>query len=203
MKLLLFSDLHCDADAAQQLVEQSHQADVVIGAGDFATMRRNIDVTIGRLQEISRPTVVVPGNSESIEELKEACRMWPSARVLHGNGVQIDGVPFFGLGGAVPITPFGSWSYDFTEQQAAELLADCPDEGVLVTHSPPLGAVDASSRGKGLGSTTVRESIEQRKLQLVVCGHIHESAGKSAMIGSTTVINAGPVGVLWTLHDRV
>ena len=43
MKLLLFSDLHCDADAALRLVEQSNRADVVIGAGDFSTMRRGLE----------------------------------------------------------------------------------------------------------------------------------------------------------------
>jgi predicted phosphodiesterase len=36
MKLLLFSDLHADAGAARRLVEG---VDVVVGAGDFATIR--------------------------------------------------------------------------------------------------------------------------------------------------------------------
>ena len=43
--------------------------------------------------------------------------------MLHGSAVAIAGVTFFGLGGGVPVTPFGAWSYDFTEEQAANLLA--------------------------------------------------------------------------------
>lgn len=126
MKLLLFSDLHCDVAASQSLVDRAPHFDVLVGAGDFATCRRGIEKTIGVLQAIDKPAVLVPGNAESVEELAAACHNWPTAHVLHGSGVTINGVPFFGLGGGIPVTPFGDWSYDFTEREAAELLADCP-----------------------------------------------------------------------------
>ena len=35
MKILAFSDLHCDLEAAQRIVAASGPADVVVGAGDF------------------------------------------------------------------------------------------------------------------------------------------------------------------------
>ena len=38
MKLLLFSDLHADTIAAQQLLQQAQSVDVLVGAGDFATV---------------------------------------------------------------------------------------------------------------------------------------------------------------------
>src|SRR5262245_6952610 len=121
MRLLLFSDLHCDIDAAQRLVERAAQVDVLIGAGDFASVRRGIDSCIKILREVAKPTVLVPGNNESLDELQAACRDWPSAHVLHGTGVKLNGIPFYGIGGGVPVTPFGSWSFDFTEQQAIQL----------------------------------------------------------------------------------
>jgi Icc-related predicted phosphoesterase len=200
MKLLLFSDLHCDADAARRLVQRSRAVDVLVGAGDFANARRGLRTTLEVLSAVERPAVLVPGNSESFEELLEACRDWPTAHVLHGTGTTIDGVPFFGLGGGVPVTPFGAWSYDFTEEQAAALLARCPEGGVLVAHSPPKGAVDRDSSGRSLGSTAVRDTILARRPRLVVCGHIHASAGQHAALGSATVINAGPGGVEWELR---
>ena len=199
MKLLLFSDLHCNAGKAKQLVELSRDVDVVVGAGDFGNLRRGLDRSIDVLQSINKPAVLVPGNSESDSELHEACRQWSSAHVLHGAGVKIDGVEFFGIGGGIPVTPFGSWSFDFTEEQAAELLVDCPEKCVLVTHSPPKGTVDISSQGASLGSVTLGQVIESRRPQLVVCGHIHESSGKHEFIGSTPVVNAGPDGILWSL----
>ena len=113
MKLLLFSDLHCDATAAARLVERSRHADVVICAGDLANTRRKLHVCLDILRTITRPTILVPGNNESLDELKQGCLGWATAHVLHGHGVIIDGVAFYGIGGGIPMTPFGDWSFDF------------------------------------------------------------------------------------------
>jgi Icc-related predicted phosphoesterase len=67
---------------------------------------------------------------------------------------------------------------------------------MLVSHSPPKGAVDVTGSGQSLGSTSVRDAVIPR---LVVCGHIHASAGKRAQIGNTIIINAGPGGLLLEL----
>lgn len=199
MRLLLFSDLHRDQAAASRLVDLSGDVDVVIGAGDFATCRRGLSDTISLLSAITKPAVLVPGNAESFEELQEACTDWKSAHVLHGSGTDIDGLSFWGLGGAVPVTPFGSWSYDFPEATANELLHDCPTDGVLVTHSPPRGCLDVSSTGQSLGSTAVRDAVKRCQPKLVVCGHIHDSSGQQQHAGKTLVVNAGPQGVLVSL----
>jgi Icc-related predicted phosphoesterase len=106
---------------------------------------------------------------------------------------------FFGLPGGVPVTPFGAWSYDFTEAQAAALLERCPAGCVLVSHSPPKGAADVSSRGQSIGSTAVRDAVLAKRPVLVVCGHVHASAGQRATIGPVPVVNAGPAGVEWEL----
>lgn len=201
MKLLLFSDVHADLEAARSIVAKSREVDAVIGAGDFATMSRGLQRCIDVLSQIDRPTVLVPGNNEWPDELLAACKEWKSARVLHGQGTEINGISFFGLGGGVPVTPFGDWSFDLSEEQAAKLLEACPQRPVLVSHSPPKGLVDRSSSAQGLGSTAVRDLIVQKKPLLVVSGHIHASAGKSAKLNETPVVNAGPAGIVWELPD--
>ena len=199
-QLLLFSDVHNDLDACRALVARAADADVVVGAGDFAVMRRRLQPTIDCLSALDTPTVLVPGNAESEGELETACRDWGDAHVLHGDGAVIEGIPFYGLGGGVPVTPFGSWSYDLTEAEAETLLADCPDGAVLVSHSPPKGVVDRDSSGRSLGSTAVRDAIEETAPRLVVCGHIHGSWGQTATHAGTPVVNAGPEGRLWELE---
>src|SRR3954447_6260361 len=176
MRLLAFSDVHRDERQAARLADMSAGADVVVGAGDFASMHRGLEQLIDVLVTIEKPTVLVPGNNETDEALHHACRGWRSAVVLHGSGTEIDGVPFYGLGAGVPTTPW-PWSFDLTEEEAEAMLAECPEECVLVVHSPPKGHVDESSGGRSLGSEAILRTIEQKRPRLAVCGHIHEAAG--------------------------
>src|SRR5919201_3635400 len=131
MRLLAFSDVHRDDRQARRLAERAGDVDVVLAAGDFASVHRGLEKVIDMLVVIETPTVLVPGNNETDAALREACGGWSAAHVLHGEGLEIDGLPFFGLGGGVPVTPW-DWSFDLTEEQATELLADCPSGCVLV-----------------------------------------------------------------------
>jgi Icc-related predicted phosphoesterase len=208
MKLLLASDLHRDLDAARSLVARSSGFDAIVIAGDLAIKRRGLQEIVDVLAAIETPTVLVCGNGESPEELRDACERarnqttgarWTAHHVLHGDSVEIDGVTFFGLGGAVPVTPFGDWSFDIPEDDAAKLLADCPDGAVLVSHSPPNGHVDSDGSGAHHGSWSVLEAIERTAPRLVVCGHIHACWGERSAVGGSPIVNAGPRGVEWEL----
>jgi uncharacterized protein len=193
MKLLAFSDLHRDLDQAATLVEMSAEADVVIGAGDFASVHEGLEETIAALSAIETPTVLIPGNNETDEALREATAGWAAATVLHGEGTTIDGAEFFGLGAGVPITPW-DWSFDLDDEAASEMLVGCPEDAVLVIHSPPRGHCDASASGDHFGSEALLRAIEQKRPRLAVCGHIHESWGCESEIGETPVHNLGPAG---------
>jgi uncharacterized protein len=197
MRMLVFSDLHRDEECAERLVELSREVDVVVGAGDYATMRRGLDDIVATLSAISAPTVLVPGNAETDTELWQACAGWPSAQVLHGQAVRLEGADIFGLGGAVPPTPF-PWSYDLSEDEAAAKLESCPPGAVLVAHSPPHGHVD-EAHGRHLGSRAVLAAIESKRPALVVCGHIHQCWGREAAIGTTPVVNVGPEGRIFEI----
>jgi Icc-related predicted phosphoesterase len=195
VRVLAFSDLHRDLEQAASLVERSSEADAVIAAGDFASIHEGLEETIDALKPISVPTVLVPGNNETEDALRAVCEGWENATVLHGQGTEIDGTRFFGLGGGIPVTPW-DWSFDLDEEQASERLAACPDGAVLVVHSPPKGHCDTSSSGEHLGSQAILEAIETKRPPLAVCGHIHEAWGTEDEVGSTKVINLGPSGRL-------
>lgn len=199
MRLLLCSDLHADLAAASSLVERSTSADVLVVAGDVGNLRRSLQPCVDVLSRARCPAVLVAGNNESVDELRTACRGWAGAVVLHGDAAVVRGVTFFGVGGGIPVTPFGAWSWDFTEEEAAGLLQGCPEGAVLVSHSPPRGACDRSSGGQSLGSRSVREAVLRARPALVVCGHIHGSAGEQAVLGGVPVVNAGPAGRWWDL----
>jgi uncharacterized protein len=193
VRVLAFSDLHRDLGQAAQLVERSAEADVVIAAGDFASVHEGLEATIDALEPIEVPTVLVPGNNETEDALRAACGGWDAATVLHGQGTEVDGVQFYGLGAGIPVTPW-EWSFDLDEDQAAEKLAGCPEDAVLVVHSPPKGHCDQSSSGDHLGSQAILDAIEAKRPRLAVCGHIHEAWGSESEIGPTRVMNLGPTG---------
>ncbi|GHF37603.1 metallophosphoesterase family protein [Seohaeicola zhoushanensis] len=190
MKILAFSDLHMARARARDIVAASAEADLVIGAGDFCNMRQGIDEAMAMLAGITRPFVLVPGNAESLDELRGAAPA--GATILHGSGVDVSGLKLFGLGHAVPETPFGQWSCDISEAEAERLLAECSVADVLVLHSPPKGLGDATSTGLSVGSTAIREAIVRIQPKLAVCGHIHDSWGQRGTIGATEVVNLGP-----------
>ena len=193
MKILAFSDLHRDLEQGARLVEMSREADVVIGAGDFASVHEGLEETIDALAGIEAPTVLVPGNNETGDALRSATENWSAATVLHGEGTTIEGTGFFGLGAGIPVTPW-DWSFDLDDAAASEMLAPCPEGAVLVLHSPPKDHCDAAGDGGNFGSPALLQAIEEKRPRLAVCGHIHESWGCESQIGATPVHNLGPKG---------
>jgi Icc-related predicted phosphoesterase len=193
VRILAFSDLHRNLGQAAELVEMSADADVVIGAGDFASIHEGLGETIDALAPITAPTLLVPGNNETEGALREAAAGWSGATVLHGGGTEIDEVEFYGLGAGIPVTPW-DWSFDLDDEAAAERLADCPEGAVLVLHSPPRGHCDTNGSGDHFGSVALLRAIEEKRPRLAVCGHIHESWGCESRVGETPLHNLGPKG---------
>lgn len=190
MKILAFSDLHGSAKQARELVTASAAADLVIGAGDFCSMRKGLDEAMALLAGIRAPMVLVPGNAESVEELQSAAD--EGIAVLHGRGISIGGVKLFGLGGGVPPTPFGDWSWDLSEDAARALLDGCEAADILITHAPPKGVADLTSQGQSVGSEAIAQAIGRVQPKLALCGHIHDSWGEEGTIGQSRIVNLGP-----------
>lgn len=190
MKILAFSDLHLSRGRAADLVAASAGAGLVIAAGDFCNMRVGLDDAMALISDITAPIIAVPGNAESEDELAAAAP--PNMTVLHGTGTMAKGLRLFGLGYGVPVTPFGPWSCDLTEDFAAGMLDRCAGADILITHSPPKGVADLTSMGASVGSTAIRAAIERVQPRLAVCGHIHDSWGRRGRIGDTEVVNLGP-----------
>ncbi|HET9676872.1 MAG TPA: metallophosphoesterase, partial [Solirubrobacterales bacterium] len=193
MRILAFSDLHRDLGQGAKLVEMSAEADVVIGAGDFASVHKGLEETIGALSGIETPTVLVPGNNETVDALRAAAADWSAATVLHGEGTTIEGVDFYCLGAGIPVTPW-DWSFDLDDEAATEMLSACPDGAILVLHSPPRDHCDSAGGDSHFGSPALLRAIEEKRPRLAVCGHIHESWGCESQIGPTPIHNLGPKG---------
>ncbi|MEM1005033.1 MAG: metallophosphoesterase family protein [Pseudomonadota bacterium] len=198
MRILAFSDLHMARNRAQDIVQASQGADLVIGAGDYCNMRQGLDQAMDMLAGIGAPLTLVPGNAESAAELQDAVP--EGVHILHGAGMTVDGLRLFGLGYGVPPTPFGDWSCDLSEADATEMLDRCEAADVMIVHSPPKGHGDMTSQDVSVGSVAVRDAIERVQPLLVVCGHIHDSWGYRGRIGRTQIANLGPTVNWFEVH---
>jgi Icc-related predicted phosphoesterase len=193
MKVLAFSDLHRDVDAVQRIMAESQQADVIIGAGDFATGGLGAEDTLSVLKASNVPVVIVSGNHDNTSVLLELCDDWENGHLLHGNGITVGDVDFFGLGDEVPKRHNEDWNQSLTEDEAAEILQACPVGAVLVTHNPPFGYCDLQKNGTHEGSVAIFNAIKTKQPILNLCGHIHQSWNTTAMVGNTQVYNLGPM----------
>ncbi len=198
MKIYAASDLHNKRKYCEQLVQKSIEADVIAVAGDFGNFRKEKDLLEAAeiLKAIESPMVIVHGNHESLDELQEAFHSHNNVHILHGSDTMIDGISFYGIGGGIPVTPFGKWSCDYTEEEALEILNKMPERSVLISHSPPKGTLDRNLLGFSLGSTAIRDTIINKKPLLCICGHIHESSRRQKLLGEIPVVNAGPKGMM-------
>ncbi|MES2196238.1 MAG: metallophosphoesterase [Pseudomonadota bacterium] len=192
MRILAFSDLHRDAARAEAIVNESHGADVVVGAGDFASCGQGHEDTLNVLRRMTVPFVLVPGNHDDLGALFAACADWPLAHLLHGQSVVIDGVPFFGIGLGSGVIDPERWNMVLDEAEAEQMLTLCPARAVLVSHSPPLGIADQQKDGRHAGSAALRDAIVQHQPRITICGHVHNAWGQSGTIGQTPVHNIGP-----------
>ena len=105
-------------------------------------------------------------------------------------------IALLGVGGST-FSPFGTPS-EFPEARFSEWLEDLAGRAaqykhlVLAAHDPPCNtACDRTSDGRHVGSTAVRDFIEEYQPAVCLCGHIHESAGIQRL-GRTLVANPGP-----------
>jgi Icc-related predicted phosphoesterase len=192
LKILAFSDLHRDVNALQNIMLECEFADVLVGAGDFATQGLGTNDTMSVLAESKIPVIIVSGNHDITKELRAICDRSDNMHLLHGELLTIKGVSFFGLGDEVPHANDAEWNQSLSEDEAENMLQDCPTGGVLITHSPPLGYCDQQANGTHEGSRAIGDTIKLKQPVLNLCGHIHEAWNTTAMIEQTQVCNLGP-----------
>jgi uncharacterized protein len=197
LKLLIFSDVHGDWNALEELLEV--QADYYIAAGDQITWGKGLDRCGEILSTRGAQLYVLPGNHESADQVAGMCARY-GLHDLHGRHFQVGRWHVAGMGYSNP-TPFNTPG-EYSEAQIHDRLVKFADLKplVLICHTPPYGtALDQVRPGVHAGSTSVRRFIEAYQPEWFCCGHIHEAAGAETEIGLTRARNVGKQGFLLEL----
>lgn len=159
--------------------------DVLVVAGDICRFARPLWMA-EQLDELPVPVIAVRGNSDP-GRLERLIKEFPNIASLHMRALVVGGVPFAGIGGALPL-PFHSKTA-FRERKKLETLKPLVGRRtVLVAHPPPRGVADKVLGRFHVGSRGLRALISERRPRLLICGHIHEARGTGSA-GDTRVVN--------------
>lgn len=201
MRVVVMGDVHSDIETIMELLDKVKglEPDVAVFTGDFVdngiefkgfTQANIAKIVIEDLKLLGVPIISVPGNNdgEILDVLKK------SGTSIHGSGKVVNGVGFYGFGGAK--TPFGTSLEPSEEELESGILAGyekvkSSKVKIQVTHNPPYNTkMDMIGSGAHVGSNAVRTLIEELKPTVAVCAHIHEARGVD-VLGQTKLINAG------------
>lgn len=113
-----------------------------------------------------------------------------NAVFLHNTAIVIEEIKFYGPSWVPKLNQHAFFADDEKLNDAWSMIPD--DVDILITHTPPAGILDVSSRGLELGCKHLSKRLNALDPMLHCFGHVHASAG-SAQSKSTTFINASSV----------
>ena len=193
MLIIAFGDVHMQPERAKRIPEIA-RADCVVVNGDLTIRGGRTEAlsVVDALSELNQKVYAHIGNMDEAEVDMMFTEMGIN---LNGRGVVVGDVGLFGLGGSPP-TPFDTPS-EFSESELLSTLKKAYEDvreapvKILFSHPPPIDtAVDSVHSGQHVGSSAVREFLQETDCSACVCGHIHEAVGTDR-IGSAIVLNPG------------
>jgi len=198
VKLLIFSDIHSNHKALEQLM--ATEADYYFAAGDLVNWARGLEQCGKIMQPRGERVYVLPGNHESAPQIATFCAQF-GLHNFHEQTIRIGQHHVAGLGYSSP-TPFNTPG-EYSEAELAERLArfESLNPLVLICHAPPHGtALDRVRDGVHAGSRSIRDFVDRRQPDYLFCGHIHEAEGVEIALGKTKAVNVGKRGYLLELN---
>ncbi len=197
MKFFAFVDLHGNRMVLEQAMLNAinNECKFIICAGDLTNFGAGLSEMMSALSKSKIPVFIIPGNHETNEEIDKECKKYKFVN-LHAQAVSYRGLTLAGIGGS-NITPFNTPN-EHTEDEIKEVLEKFKgrENLLLVSHAPPYGYLDEVGYGQHAGSKALLEFIKAEQPLMVICGHIHEHAGKETIIGNTKVINPGKGSII-------
>lgn len=189
MRIVVVADTH----RFEEDLPAVPDGDVLVHAGD-ACRGGSLDELAGALAFLRamphRHKLFVAGNHDKAlqRQPREARALMGDIRHLEDEGVELDGVRFWGS----PWTPvFHDWAFMLERGAPLREKWRLIPEGVhvLITHGPPRGFGDAPVDGRGAGCDDLLARVQEVRPLLHVYGHIHQGRG-AWREGPTTFVNA-------------
>jgi uncharacterized protein len=148
------------------------------------------------LDAVDLPKLGVHGNHDEPETLTSV-----GAEDVHLRRVEHGGVSFAGFAGSPRYSRDGQ--YEWTEEEAAELIERLPAADVLLTHAPPAGVNDDPDDRVHRGWAALNPWLERERPAWLLHGHTYPQPGRLvcrvgdtrvAYVRGSAILEVGPRG---------
>jgi len=195
MKLLAFTDLHLSSVAYKKIKQKvkKQNPDLLICAGDVTIFEQGLDFILKKLNQLKKKILIIHGNHETAIVMKKLCKKYNNIIFIHKKQYNHNNHIFFGYGGS----GFSLVEPEFykTGEKFAEIIKKNKDKKIIfITHAPPYKTNLDLVVSSHCGNKTLKHFIVRNKVDLHICGHLHENFGKKDRIKGTDIINPGPYG---------
>lgn len=196
MKILAFADMHSSFKAFENVMSLANKEkpDAICCAGDISVFEKGLYSILHEFDKLNIPFIIVHGNHETKKSMDKIEEKLKNIIFIHKKHYIVKGCCFLGFGG-------GGFSRSEPElDNASEMLHNIIEKNpgkkiVMVTHAPPYHTkLDRISANSFCGSKTVRRFIEHNRVDVLICGHIHENSGRKDKINNNLMLNPGPYG---------
>jgi len=195
MKLLVFTDLHLSSNAIKKIKSKikRQNPDLLVSAGDISIFEEGLDFMLNKLNKLKKKLLLIHGNHETSNVLKKLCEKYDNLIFIHKKHYEQNNCIFLGYGGS----GFALIEPDFYKigEKFGKLIKHNKDKKIiLVTHAPPYKTKLDLIVDQHCGNKTLRTFIIKNRVDLHICGHLHENFGKRDKVKKTEIINPGPYG---------
>lgn len=196
MKILAFSDIHGSLLALKRIEQKikSQKPDLLVCAGDVSIFEHGIFGLMRRLNRFGKKIIIVHGNHEDASTFVKCSRLFKNIIFVHKSYFIEQDALFLGYGGG----GFSMVDREFEKIaniKFKKIVKNNKDKKIiLLTHAPPYRTRLDKLTSEHCGNKSFRNFIAKNKIDLMICGHLHENFGKEDNIGKTKVINPGPFG---------
>ncbi len=190
MKILAASDLHGDIELVKKLAAKAEKEDVdlVVLCGDLTHADDPHAGLIKHFTDKGKKVLLIPGNHESHATADFLAKLY-NATNLHGTGILMYDLGFFGCGGAnIGFNQLTEDEIYYNLNQGFYKVKHARKK-IMLTHVHPSDSLISAFTNFVPGSSGVRKAIDAFKPDILLCGHVHEAEGIEEKIGKTRVIN--------------
>jgi len=195
MKILAFTDIHLSSIALSKIKSKirNQNPDLLVCSGDLTIFEEGLDAVLNKLSKLKKKILLVHGNHETDKVMRKICSKCSNLIFIHKSCYKYNDCIFLGYGGG----GFSLTEPEFysTGKKFEKIIKNNKNKKIIfITHAPPYRTNLDLIVSSHCGNKTFKNFVLKNKIDIYICGHLHENFGKKGKIKNTEIINPGMYG---------